>query len=66
MIFDTKLLVVYFNDRNYNLNKYFLDNPCFSVTCGANANCKGGACYCNQGYEGNALAGCLPSIFFSL
>lgn len=38
------------------------DDPCQSVTCGANATCSvvgnSGVCQCDAGYEGNATTGC--------
>ena len=34
-------------------------DPCESVTCGANAYCSGGSCYCNSGYIGDADTGCM-------
>ena len=33
-------------------------DPCSGVSCGANAYCSGGSCYCNSGYTGNANSGC--------
>ena len=33
-------------------------DPCAGVSCGANAYCSGGSCYCNSGYTGNANSGC--------
>ncbi len=33
-------------------------DPCSGVSCGANAYCSGGFCYCNSGYTGNANSGC--------
>ena len=34
------------------------EDPCAGVSCGANAYCSGGSCYCNSGYTGNANSGC--------
>ncbi len=34
------------------------DDPCANVTCGANAHCLAGVCQCNDGYEGDPVAGC--------
>ena len=38
-------------------------DPCSGVSCGSNAYCSGGSCYCDSGYEGNAYSGCtkIPS-----
>ena len=33
-------------------------DPCSGVSCGSNAYCSGGSCYCNSGYTGNANSGC--------
>ncbi len=33
-------------------------DPCDTVMCGANAACDQGVCECNQGYEGDPVAGC--------
>ena len=33
-------------------------DPCEGVSCGSNAYCSGGSCYCNSGYEGNPNSGC--------
>ena len=37
-------------------------DPCEDVSCGSNAYCSGGSCYCNSGYEGNAYSGCTAVI----
>ncbi len=34
------------------------DDPCQGVQCGANAHCVSGACRCDDGYEGDPVAGC--------
>ena len=34
------------------------EDLCANVSCGANAYCSEGKCYCNDGYEGNADTGC--------
>ena len=36
----------------------YLHLPCAGVSCGSNAYCSGGSCYCNSGYTGNANSGC--------
>lgn len=33
-------------------------DPCAGVTCGSNARCEGGACVCDDGFEGNPDSGC--------
>ena len=38
-------------------SKDYVD-PCSGVSCGSNASCSNGSCYCNSGYEGNAYSGC--------
>ena len=35
-----------------------VQDPCDNVTCGTNAHCSNGSCYCDYGYEGNAYSGC--------
>jgi hypothetical protein len=35
-------------------------DPCDTVICGANAGCDQGVCLCNQGFEGDPIAGCTP------
>ncbi|MFR5950018.1 MAG: hypothetical protein ACLUH4_07200, partial [Alphaproteobacteria bacterium] len=37
-------------------------DPCDDVSCGSNAYCSGGSCYCNSGYEGNAYSGCTAVV----
>ena len=37
-------------------------DPCASVTCGANARCAAGACACDEGFEGDPIAGCTPVV----
>ena len=37
-------------------------DPCEDVSCGSNAYCSGGSCYCNSGYEGNAYSGCTAVV----
>jgi hypothetical protein len=37
-------------------------DPCASVTCGANAHCAAGACACDEGFEGDPVAGCTPVV----
>ena len=37
-------------------------DPCEDVSCGSNAYCSGGSCYCNSGYEGNANTGCTAVV----
>ena len=34
-------------------------DPCSGVSCGSNAYCSGGSCYCNSGYIGDADTGCM-------
>ncbi len=38
------------------------EDPCDGVSCGSNAYCSDGSCYCNSGYEGNANSGCTPIV----
>ena len=38
------------------------EDPCDGVSCGSNAYCSDGSCYCNSGYEGNANSGCTPTV----
>jgi len=33
---------------------------CTGVACGVGAHCAAGSCVCNDGYEGNPVAGCTP------
>lgn len=35
------------------------DPECQGVSCGANAVCVGGGCYCSPGFMGDAMAGCV-------
>ena len=38
------------------------DDSCDGVSCGSNAYCSDGSCYCNSGYEGDADTGCTPVV----
>ena len=47
----------YFSDCSSKCKTCATD-PCAGVTCGSNAYCSSGSCYCNSGYSGDANTGC--------